>query len=82
MPKEKIAAITTSTLIPISFVLTLGYIIFVAGSISQQISTNTLHISIIQEEMKSRDSELQKSLEGIKSRLSAIEARLDWMSKK
>jgi len=69
--------ITSSTLIPISLVITFGYLIFSLGDSYSQVKDNKEEII----ELKKDDKEILYTLKSIENRLIKIETSLKMMAK-
>jgi archaellum component FlaF (FlaF/FlaG flagellin family) len=69
--------ITSSTLIPISLVITFGYLIFSLGDSYSQIKDNKEEII----EIKKDEKEILSTLKSIENRLIKIETSLKMMAK-
>jgi len=74
---QKVTKLTQDTLMPLSLIATLFYLIFAVGGKDHQLQANTAKIEI----MQTADKELLKTLKSVEYRLIKMETSLELLAK-
>ena len=74
---QKVTKLTQDTLMPLSLIATLFYLIFAVGGKDQQLQANTAKIEI----MEIADKEQLKALKSVEFKLIKMQATLDLLAK-